>query len=144
MPKMLSIFCLICNCLFFILLAFIEYSWFMMLYSFLVYCKVIQIYMYMCVCVCIYICVCVYICLFIPFQYGLLQDIESNSLCCSVGLRWLPILHIVICICESQTPNFCTCFFSLLLKDWWLGTLLHEALSAHRIWDIVSENFFQK
>ena len=41
----------------------------------------------------------------IPFHDRLLQDIEYSSLCCTVGPCWLSILYIVVCICESQTPN---------------------------------------
>ena len=38
------------------------------------------------------------------FPYGLSQDVEYSSLCYTVGPCW-PILHIIVCICESQTPN---------------------------------------
>ena len=37
----------------------------MMLYSFLVYCKVIQIYMYMCVCVCVCVFIYIYVSVYI-------------------------------------------------------------------------------
>ena len=64
-----------------------------MLCSFLVYSKVIQLY------IDIYI-------LFI-FYYCLLQDIEyiNSSLCCTVGPCCLSILYIIVGICSSQTPN---------------------------------------
>ena len=32
-----------------------------------------------------------------PFR--LLQSIEQSSLCCTVGLCWLSILNIVVCVC---------------------------------------------
>ena len=62
----------------------------------LVYSKVIQLYthnthIYM------------YIC--ILFHYGLLQDIEYSSLCYTVGPCCLLILCIIVCTCQSQTPN---------------------------------------
>lgn len=41
----------------------------------------------------------------ILFHYGLLQDVEHSSLCHTVGPYCLSILHIVFCICYSQTPN---------------------------------------
>ena len=59
--------------------------------------------LYMCVCVCV--CVCVCIIFYSLSHYGLLQDIEYNSLCYIVGCCCLFILYIVLCICESQTPN---------------------------------------
>ena len=53
----------------------------------------IQLYVYMCVC------------FQILFPYGLLQYIEYIFLCYAVGPYWLSILHTVVCICLSQTPN---------------------------------------
>ena len=41
----------------------------------------------------------------ILFHYGLLQDIEYSSLCCTAGLCCLSILNIIVCICESETPS---------------------------------------
>ena len=41
----------------------------------------------------------------ILFHYGLSQDIESSSLCYTVGPCCLSILYILVCICYSQTPN---------------------------------------
>ena len=41
----------------------------------------------------------VYILLQILFPYRLLQNIECRSLCYTVGLCWLSILYIVVCIC---------------------------------------------
>ena len=32
------------------------------------------------------------------FFYNLLQNIEYSSLCYTIGLFWLPILYIVMCI----------------------------------------------
>ena len=40
----------------------------------------------------------IYILFYILFHYGLLQDIEYNSLCSTVG-PCLSILCIVVCIC---------------------------------------------
>ena len=41
----------------------------------------------------------------ILFHYRLLQDIEYSSLCYTVGPFYLSTLYIVVCICQSQTPN---------------------------------------
>ena len=41
----------------------------------------------------------------ILFPYRLLQSIEYSSLCYTVGPCWLSILHILVCICQSQPPN---------------------------------------
>ena len=41
----------------------------------------------------------------IPFPYRLLQNIEYNSLYYTIGLFWLSISYIAMCICSSQTPN---------------------------------------
>ena len=35
---------------------------------------------------------------YIPFHYRLLQGIKYSSLCYTVGLSWLSILYIVVCI----------------------------------------------
>ena len=37
--------------------------------------------------------------------YRLLQNIEYSSLCYTGGPYLLSILYIVVCICQSQTPN---------------------------------------
>ena len=46
---------------------------------------------------------CMYIYVYIGFQilfhYKLLQDTEYGSLCYTVGLCWLSILYIAVCIC---------------------------------------------
>ena len=42
---------------------------------------------------------------YILFHYRLLHDIEYSSLCYTVGPRWLSILYVVVCICQSQPPN---------------------------------------
>ena len=50
----------------------------------------------------------IYVCIFffyILFHYRLLQDTGYNSLCYTVGPCWLSIFYIVVCICQSQTPN---------------------------------------
>ena len=47
----------------------------------------------------------VFILFHIFFPFRLLQNIEQNSLCYTVGPGWLSILNIVMCICQSQTPN---------------------------------------
>ena len=43
----------------------------------------------------------IYICIlfYILFHYGLSQDVEYSSLCCTVGPCWLSILYIIVCIC---------------------------------------------
>ena len=41
----------------------------------------------------------------IVFPYRSLQSTEQSSLCCTVGLYQLSILNIVVCICQSQSPN---------------------------------------
>ena len=41
----------------------------------------------------------------ILFPFRLLQNIEQSSLCYTVGFCWLAILNIVVCVCQSQTPN---------------------------------------
>ena len=78
---------------FFLLL---KYSWFTMLYSFLVYSKEIQLYIF------IYM---THTLFQVLSHYGLLQDIECSSLCCTVGPCCSLVLHTVVCICYSQTPN---------------------------------------
>ena len=35
----------------------------------------------------------------IIFPYRLLQNIEQSSLYYTVGPCWLPILHVVVCVC---------------------------------------------
>ena len=48
----------------------------------------------------VYIHTCEYISLFqILFPYRLLENIEHSSLCYTVGLCYLSILYIVVCIC---------------------------------------------
>ena len=41
----------------------------------------------------------IYILVHILFHYGLSQDIEYSSLCCTVGPCCLSILCIIVCIC---------------------------------------------
>ena len=41
----------------------------------------------------------------ILFPFSLLQNIEQNSLCYTVGLCWLTILHIVACTYQSPNPS---------------------------------------
>ena len=40
----------------------------------------------------------------IIFPMKLLQNIEQNFLCYTVGPCWLSILNTAVCTCESQTP----------------------------------------
>ena len=53
--------------------------------------------------------ICMYTYTFIRFQIlfpcKLSQNIEQSSLCYTVGPCWLSILCIVVCICQSQSPN---------------------------------------
>ena len=41
----------------------------------------------------------------ILFPYRSLHSNQQSSLCYTVGSYWLPILYIVVCICQSQSPN---------------------------------------
>ena len=41
----------------------------------------------------------------ILFPYRPLQSTEQSSLCYTVGPYQLSILHIVVCICQSQSPT---------------------------------------
>ena len=43
--------------------------------------------------------------IYIHFHCKLLEDIECSSLCYTVGSCWLSILHIVVHVCLTQTPN---------------------------------------
>ena len=55
--------------------------------------------------------ICIYIHFHILFHYRLLQDIEYDSLCYTVGPCCLSILYItVVCIYQSQTPNLSPCY----------------------------------
>ena len=47
----------------------------------------------------------IYILLDILFHYGLSQDIEYSSLCCSRTLLFIHSLYIIVCFCWCQTPN---------------------------------------
>ena len=60
-----------------------------------------------------YLVLCIYVSvlLHIIFPFRLLQNIEQSFLCYTVDPSWLFILNIVVCVCQSQTPNL-----SLLLK----------------------------
>ena len=49
---------------------------------------------------------CIYIFSFLEsFPIWSLQSNEKSYLCYTVGSYWLPILHIVMCIFQSQSPN---------------------------------------
>ena len=41
----------------------------------------------------------------ILFPLRLLQNFEQSPLCYTVGPYWLSIFNIVVCTCQSQTPN---------------------------------------
>ena len=47
----------------------------------------------------------------ILFPYRPLQSTEQSSLCYTVGPYQLSILYIVVCICQSQSPNLSLCPF---------------------------------
>ena len=47
----------------------------------------------------------IYVYIHILFHYGLLQNIDYSSLCSIIGPCSLPILYIIVCIYESQTPS---------------------------------------
>jgi len=66
----------------------LKYSWFTMLCQFLLYSKVMQLYIY------------IYILFHILFHYGLPQDIEESSLVCAIGPCCLSILYVIVCICS--------------------------------------------
>ena len=57
---------------------------------------------------------------YILFHYGLSQAIEYSCLCSTVGPCCLSILHVIVCICSSQTPNPSLphphCLIKLLMK----------------------------
>ena len=40
----------------------------------------------------------------ILFPFGLLRNIEQHSLCYTGDSRWLSVLNIAVCTCQSQTP----------------------------------------
>ena len=64
----------------------LKYSWFTMLCSFLLYSKVLQLYVYThSFCILLY--------------YGLSQDIEYSSLCYPVRPCCLSILYLIACVC---------------------------------------------
>ena len=46
----------------------------------------------------------------ILFPSRSLQSIEQSSLCYTVGSYWLSILHIVVCLCQSQSPSLSPSF----------------------------------
>ena len=79
----------------------LKYSWFAMLYQFLLYSKVTQSY------ICVF-CICVYIIYkmdidihsfsHIIFHHVLSQEIRYSSLCCSVRPHCLSILNGIVCI----------------------------------------------
>jgi len=79
---------------------FLTYSWFKMCW-FLLYSKVIQLYIH----IYMYVCVCIYIYINTHFYFGLSQHIEYSSLCNTVGPCCLFIPYILSWICWSQTPN---------------------------------------
>ena len=41
----------------------------------------------------------------ILFPFNLLQSIQQSSLSYTVGPRWLSILNVAVCTCQSQTFN---------------------------------------
>ena len=47
----------------------------------------------------------------ILFHYRLLRDIEHSSLYYMADSYWLPILYVVVCIYQSQSPNLSLSFF---------------------------------
>ena len=42
---------------------------------------------------------------FLPKKPMGLQSIKQSSLCNTVGLCWLSVLYVRVCICSSKTPN---------------------------------------
>ena len=67
------------------------YNWFTMLWCFLLYNKVIQLYIYT-----------------HPFFFRfLLQNIVESPLCYTEGPRWPVIPFTTVCMCQSQTPSPC-------------------------------------
>ena len=82
---------------YFLIYILLKYSWFTMLCWFLLYSKVIQLYInkykY------------IYILFYILFHYGLSQDIEYSSLCYTVGPCCLSFLYIIVCLCIPPPPT---------------------------------------
>ena len=68
-------------------------------------------YMY----VCAYTHTQIYILFQIPFHYRLLKDTEYSSLCYSVGPCFSSIYYILVCIYQSQIPQFISPGFSPLV-----------------------------
>ena len=52
----------------------------------------------------------------ILFHYGLSQQMKYSSLCCTVGLCYLSLLNVIVCIYLPWTPSPFLSFPSLL---WW-------------------------
>ena len=67
--------------------------------------SVICTHIYVCVYIHVYMCICISILFQILFPYRLLRNIECGFLSCIAGPFWCSILYIVVCICQSQTPN---------------------------------------
>ena len=69
------------------------------------------------------------------FPFKLLQNIESSSLCYTVGPCWLSILNMVVCTCQSQIPNQTHfCIPRVLLLRTILLSALHSALECASQW----------
>ena len=81
------------------LLLKLKCSWFITSCWLQMYSKLIQLYIQT-----FYICIYIYIIFYIPFHYGLLQDIEYSSLCYTVGPCCLSILYNVNLLIPA--PNF--------------------------------------
>ena len=95
----------------------------------------------------IYTHICMHILLQILSSFTLLQNIEQRPLCYTVGPCWLPILHIVVYICQSQILNlslpdaFCNVrtqfspipfvFWNLFIFNWRIIDLQHCAGFRH-------------
>ena len=49
----------------------------------------------------------------ILFSYRISHNIEQSSLCYTGGSCWLPVLYTVLCIFQSEAPNYPppSCFF---------------------------------
>ena len=71
----------------------LNYSWFIMLWQFLLYNNVNQLYIY------------IHSLSYNIFQHSLPQETVYSSLCCRVGTCCLSIPNAIVCIYQPQTPS---------------------------------------
>ena len=99
--------------LFLFKLILLKYTWFTVLWSFLLYRKVVQLYIH------------IYILFHVLFHYGLSQDIEYSSLCHTVGPCCLSILYMIVCnwlasilclLCARCSASYLNMLFHVIFK----------------------------